>query len=145
MKTIKKASSLLCQRALRPRCGGIARRGGKRIGWLISVAVLAALAEVAHADTPNPGSATNSWLMSWSFNDTNYASDAGFGPLSLTNLALYQLDGLTALLLDSTNAAWLTYKIVEDDGTTTNLTLGRGSATVWFSPDWTSASLSGGG
>jgi len=52
---------------------------------------------------------------------------------------------LTAVVVDSTNAAaWLRYKIVEDDLTTTNLTIPRGSITFWLAPNWSSAGPPGG-
>src|SRR5580704_11268813 len=54
------------------------------------------------------------WLDSWSFEDTNWDSDFGFAPLSYTNIVpVPDWDG-NALQVDATNAAWLTYNLVED-------------------------------
>lgn len=75
-------------------------------------------------------------LDSWSFNDTTWVSDFGDGPLSFTNLNnLPGIDG-NALQVDSTNAAWLQYNIV--DGVATNLTLTEGTIELWVLPDWNS-------
>ena len=79
----------------------------------------------------------NVQLGSWSFNDTSWFSDPGYAPLGFTNLNNPSSFDGNALQVDSTNAAWLNYNIVEDDGTT-NLTLGRGTIEVWFLPDWNS-------
>jgi hypothetical protein len=54
------------------------------------------------------------WMDSWSFEDTNWDSDFGFPPLSYTNIVqVPDWDG-NALQVDTTNAAWLTYNLVED-------------------------------
>lgn len=82
------------------------------------------------------------WLDSWSFEDSNWDSDFGFPPLSYTNMVqVPDWDG-NALQVDSTNAAWLTYKITENAsgyGEYTNLTLDTGSIEFWFAPNWQSA------
>jgi hypothetical protein len=70
---------------------------------------------------------TNTWLSSWSFNDTtNWTSDLGFAPLSLTNISALPFGDYTALVMDSTNAAWLRYQTTEVGGTR-NLTVDAGS------------------
>src|SRR5438309_899723 len=100
----------------------------RSITALIFGLLLCPFLRLAHADSADPSTASNPMLMSWHFNDfTNWTSDFGFSPLSHTNLTAYQADGVTALVVDSANAAWLKYKIVEDDGTTTNLTIPSGS------------------
>src|SRR5438445_12505420 len=121
-----------------PRCRGI-------ITLTLGLLLCPFLIQV-HADSADPSTASNPMLMSWHFSDfTNWTSDFGFPPLASTNLTAYQAGGLTALVVDSTNAAaWLRYKIVEDDGTTTNLTISSGSAMFWIAPDWTSAGPAGG-
>jgi len=98
--------------------------------------LFALLTDVAQADgigdfAPDP-------LNSWSFYDTNaWPNDFGYPPVSFTNLGATIFGDGTALVLDSTNAAWLQYNVIEDDGTT-NLTVDEGSVTLWFSPDWSS-------
>ncbi len=82
-------------------------------------------------------------LDSWSFNDTNaWTSDNGYAPVSFTNLAVSLLGDGTAVVVDSTNAAWLQYNVVESDGRT-NLTVNQGSVAMWFSPDWASTNAGG--
>ena len=49
-----------------------------------------------------------------------------------------------ALVLDSTNAAWLQYPVYGTGGTT-NLTVNQGTVTLWFSPDWGSTNAGGSG
>jgi len=82
-------------------------------------------------------------LDSWSFFDTNaWINDYSYPPVSFTNLnATPYADG-TALILDSTNAAWLQYNVYESDGTT-NLTVNKGSVTMWFAPSWSSTNAGG--
>ena len=76
-------------------------------------------------------------LDSWSFNDTNWLSNLGYPPVSFANLNNPPgFDG-NALQVDSTNAAWLQYNIVESDGTT-NLTFNEGAIELWVLPDWNS-------
>jgi len=77
-------------------------------------------------------------LDSWSFYDTNaWTTDIGYAPVSFTNLNTSIFGDEGSLIVDSTNAAWLQYNVIEDDGTT-NLTVDEGSVTLWFSPDWSS-------
>ena len=45
-------------------------------------------------------------------------------------------------MVDSTNAAWLQYNVVEADGAT-NLTVDQGTVFFWFAPDWASADQGG--
>jgi hypothetical protein len=92
-----------------------------------------------------PGSKPSYPLDSWSFADTNnWTSDLGFAPVSFTNLDVSDLGDGTALVLDSTNAAWLQYNVVETNGTT-NLTVDQGSIEFWFAPNWSSTNDAGGG
>ncbi len=78
-------------------------------------------------------------LCTWSFEDTNWYSDLGYAPVSFTNLNNPPSFDGNALQVDSTNAAWLQYNIVENDGTT-NLTFGNygGTIELWVLPDWNS-------
>ncbi|HEU5070311.1 MAG TPA: LamG-like jellyroll fold domain-containing protein [Verrucomicrobiae bacterium] len=81
-------------------------------------------------------------LNSWSFADTNtWESDLGDTPLSFTNLEstlLGNVFGSYSLWLDSSNPAWLRYRVQEGDGTT-NLTVAVGTVSLWFAPNWASA------
>ncbi len=80
-------------------------------------------------------------MDSFSFEDTNWNSDFGFAPLSYANIVqVPDWDG-NALQVDTTNAAWLTYNIVEyapGYGKYTNLTLDTGSIEFWFVANWQS-------
>jgi len=92
-----------------------------------------------------PDAYTNSVLDAWSFNDTSYwTSDLGYAPLSFTNLSYNYCGAYLDLVLDSTNAAWLQYNLVENDGTT-NLNLAQGTVTFWFAADWSSTNQGGTG
>jgi thrombospondin type 3 repeat protein len=92
------------------------------------------------------------YLDSWSFTMTNWESDEGYAPIAYTNIicdesAWSSDDGIldcNGLILDSTNAAFLNYKTVEDDGHT-NLSCTAGTIWFWFSPDWDSESQGGTG
>lgn len=84
-------------------------------------------------------------LDSWSFNDTNtWTSDYGYAPLSFTNITTSFLGDGTTLVLDSTNAAWLQYNVMETNGAT-NLTVDVGSVAFWFAPYWSSTNDPAGG
>src|SRR6185295_16546375 len=120
----------------------------KTFGWLkrriILLTLLCSLASVVHVrgQTPPVG---QDWLNNWSFYDTtNWYSDLGYAPVSFTNLTASDLGNGTALVLDSTNAAWLHYKKTESDGTN-NLTVDRGSLMLWFSPSWSGTNEGGNG
>jgi hypothetical protein len=85
-------------------------------------------------------------LNTWSFDDTNtWTSDLGYAPLAFTNLSSSLLGDGPALVLDSTNSAVLTYRVVEANSTT-NLTVSQGTLMAWFAPaSWSSTNLSGTG
>src|SRR5437867_2164628 len=91
----------------------------------------------------------NWWLFddaNWSFTSTNWLNDwHGHPPVSYTNLVKVPGGGDgTALLLDSTNAAWLQYRVVEADNST-NLALSAGSLLLWVSPTWSGTNQGGAG
>jgi len=111
--------------------------------------LLGTLAETAYASVPAPGgnyAPTNTPLDSWTFHDpTNWTSDAGYAPVSFTNLAYSYLGDAQSwsLVLDTNVPAWLTYNVYESDGTT-NLTVDSGSVTFWFAPSsWASTNTGG--
>jgi len=90
---------------------------------------------------PNPW---NNQIGNWSFEDTNWYSDFGYAPVSFTNLDNPAgFDG-NALQVDSTNAAWLQYNIIEDDSFE-NLTFDQGTIELWVLPNWNSATNGGTG
>ena len=102
---------------------------------------------VARATVPSPGpnNTTNTALDTWSFNNTNsWASDLGYAPTSYTNLNGSVLGNGNALILDSTNAAWLRYNTTESGGAT-NLTVSQGTVMFWFAPNWTDTKSGGTG
>ena len=84
-------------------------------------------------------------LDSWSFTDTtNWTSDFGYAPISFTNLASSPLGNYTALVVDSTNAAWLQFHVVETNAAI-NLAITQGTVLFWFAPDWGSTNAGGAG
>lgn len=127
-----------------------ARHKARGIIRLASLILLLPLAELAHAEIPLPpgggGTSPPPCLDSWSFNDTNtWTSDKGYSPISFSNLSSCWLGQESTLVLDSTNAAWLRYNVVENDGTT-NLTVDNGSVMFWFAPtSWSGTNESGAG
>ena len=105
---------------------------------LLAVVVFASLSFRLNATVPSPGpnSTTNTALNTWSFNNTNsWASDAGYTPISYTNLNGSVLGNGTAVVIDSPNTAWLRYNVNESGGAT-NLTVSQGTVTFWFAPNW---------
>ncbi len=98
---------------------------------------------VSGQDLP-PGSPYDA-LSYWTFSDTNdWTSDLGSKPLSYSNLGVSELGDGTALVVDSTNAAWLAYPVI--DGDLTNLVIGApGSLAFWFAPSWSGTNSGGSG
>ncbi len=92
-----------------------------------------------------PPSAPYYALSYWTFSDTNdWTSDLGSKPLSYSSLGVSDLGDGTALVVDSTNAAWLTYPVI--DGDQTNLVIGApGSVAFWFAPSWSGTNSGGSG
>ncbi len=92
-----------------------------------------------------PPSAPYYALSYWTFSDTNdWTSDLDSKPLSYSNLGVSDLGDGTALVVDSTNAAWLTYPVI--DGDQTNLVIGTpGSLAFWFAPSWSGTNSGGSG
>jgi hypothetical protein len=84
-------------------------------------------------------------LDSWSFYDhTNWTSDNGYAPISFTNLNYSYLGDGASLVVDTNVPAWLQFNVVENDGAT-NLTVGQGSVTFWFAPNWSGTNQGGNG
>ncbi|HXC36976.1 MAG TPA: LamG-like jellyroll fold domain-containing protein [Candidatus Acidoferrales bacterium] len=121
------------------------RANRKLMWWFVALICFLPFTGIAQDDTND-----FSWLKlippgccldSWSFDETNLYTDFGFAPLSFTNIEqVPDWDG-EALQVDSTNAAWLAYGIVEDAagyGEWTNLTLDTGTIEFWFMPNWQS-------
>jgi hypothetical protein len=117
------------------------RRFGSRI---IPLILLGFLPGILHGTPPGPGGGGWSFptnLNSWTFGDTNtWLSDNGYAPVSFTNLTGSRMGdiGGFSLVLDSTNAAWLRFNLMETNGAT-NLTMQIGTVTMWFAPNWASA------
>lgn len=122
----------------------------KRFGAVLAL-LLCFAPRILHAqELPAAWTFPAAW-ESWSFFDpTNWSSDKGFPALSFTNIDGVQRGDIStghALLVDTTNAspARLQYNMVETGGAT-NLTIGMGAITFWFSPNsWASASTNGTG
>src|SRR5690242_7094434 len=109
----------------------------KRAGTLLSFVCL--VPGILNAQSPpDDGGWCPTNLNSWSFSGTNWISDLGYPPISSTNINPSQLGNGTSLFLDSANPAWLQYNVFENDGST-NLTVDSGSISLWFSPNWASA------
>ena len=91
------------------------------------------------------GGSTYTPLDSWSFYDnTNWTSDNGYRPVSFTNLAFSYLGNGSSLVVNSTNAAWLQYNVV-DTNRATNLTVTAGTVMFWFASSWSSTNQGGNG
>jgi hypothetical protein len=91
-----------------------------------------------------PGSPADP-LSTWSFSDTaEWSDDLGYKALSYQNITNSALGDGTDLVVNSASPAWLTYNVIEDDGTT-NLTLNLGSITLWFAPLWSGTNMGGSG
>jgi hypothetical protein len=117
------------------------------VRWLLLLILLCPLAAAFGLGIPVPGERgpTNILLNAWSFTDTtNWLSDQGSAPVSFTNLSVSDLGAGTAVVVDSTEPAWLQYNLVENDGTT-NLALGQGSFSLWFAPNWSGTNAGGTG
>ena len=81
-------------------------------------------------------------LDSWGFSNTNtWVSDLNDAPVSFTNLSSSLLGDGAALVIDSTNPAWLQFNV--SDSTVTNLTLPEGSVALWVAPRWASTNAGG--
>jgi hypothetical protein len=113
--------------------------------------LLALFVEIAGHAQSLPSYCTNClFLNSWSFEDTNWLSDAGYSPVGFTNIVNVPGNDGNILLLDTTNAApaFLFYNVVEtneDSSTFTNITLSTGTLYGWFSPSWSSSNQGGTG
>ena len=85
-------------------------------------------------------------MSSWGFLNTNtWVSDTSYAPLGFTNISGVNLGDGNALLIDSTNPAYLNYKITEADGTT-NLTVNVGTLLLWAAPaSWSGTNQGGTG
>jgi hypothetical protein len=122
----------------------------RQVLWgLLSLILLLPLAQRVDAVViPPPPGSTNTYtiLETWSFNDTtNWTSDKGHAPIAFTNITSSLLGNGPALAVDSTNAAFLRYNVVEQDGTT-NLTVDQGSVLFWVAPtSWTGTNAGGTG
>jgi hypothetical protein len=121
--------------------------------FLITLGLLRPIISLAQSGPPPlPPIPTDPYLDSWSFYDpTNWFSDLGYAPIGFTNIICDQScwasdDGVidcNGLILDSTDPAFLNYKVVESDGNT-NLICSAGTIWFWFSPDWGSTNLGDG-
>src|ERR1041384_8198034 len=110
------------------------RRG---YAWRTISTILLFLGGAAHAVIPAPTDPPLN-LDSWSFFDvTNWATDFGNLPVTFTNLSASNLGNGNALVVHSTNTAWLQYSL--NPGTGTNeLSLPTGTIMFWYAPAWIS-------
>jgi hypothetical protein len=127
----------------------------KTVRWMKIIGVLLISLGVfkpVHSRAQIPPFPTDPYLDSWSFYDpTNWLSDFGYAPIGFTNIVNDDScwasdDGFldcNGLILDSTDPAFLNYKVVESDGNT-NLICSAGTIWFWFSPDWGSTNLGDG-
>src|SRR5689334_10191551 len=107
---------------------------------LLSFLLLSPLAALALG----PPDATNGLISSWSFVDsTNWTSDFGYAPISYTNISSDLYGEINCLVVDSTNAALLNYRITESDSNV-NLKIDYGSLEFWFRPSWLGTNQPGG-
>ncbi|PWU12226.1 MAG: hypothetical protein C5B50_21875 [Verrucomicrobia bacterium] len=96
---------------------------------------------IAAAGGPTP---LDTWSFEYAPTNWNWASDGGYLPLSFTNLDYSYLGDGTAVVLDSTNAAWLHYPITNSNGGT-ELPVSDGTVVFWVAPFWASTNQSGTG
>src|SRR6266513_1778409 len=87
---------------------------------------------------PPPGEMLNAWH----FNDTNFISFFGDGPLIAQGLELVSSWDVNAVRMLTTNAL-LEYKGIETNGTDTNIVCDNGTIFLWFVPNWNSGTGSG--
>ena len=108
-----------------------------KLHWLFFAMILLGLPPVSiHAAGPSPGTNVIVYtpLDFTSFSDTNHwTSDLGYAPISFTNLTSSDLGDGSALVVNSTNPAWLQFPVVEANGAT-NLTVNVGSVMFWYAP-----------
>ena len=96
-------------------------------------------------DPFNPNSVLRVRLGYWNFDNTNtWVGNAGQLPLLATNVVGVSSWATNAVLIDSINAASLTYRDVETNGNA-NINLGCGTIRFWFKPDWSSVAAGGTG
>ncbi len=97
----------------------------------------------------NPNSVISVQLGNWRFDVTNavtntWIGDEGQLPFLATNVTGIPSWDTNAVLIDTTNAAILSYRDVETNGNA-NINIRCGSISFWFKPDWTSVSQGGNG
>src|SRR4051812_8933001 len=81
---------------------------------LIGALILSALSPLLHADGPPPLPTIPGRLINaWRFSDTNWLSIYNDVPRSSSNVECVESWDGHSLLLDSTNAGWLNYQVVE--------------------------------
>jgi hypothetical protein len=120
------------------------RRLIQQAGWWIFFLILICLRPIPAA-VPTPPGPGPTWLDWWDFSNTNtWATEYGFAPISFTNLSFSNLGDGIAVVVDSTNAAWLRYNVTESDGTN-HLRVDQGSVMFWFAPHWTGTNAGGTG
>ncbi len=114
--------------------------------WLVPLMFLVLFVGAVRA-VPPVGGDTNFFINAWSFLDTtNWTSDYGTPAVSFTNLSSSNLGDGTALVLDSTNAAWLKYPVYDQSLGTNVLTVDVGSVSFWMAPaSWASTNGALGG
>jgi hypothetical protein len=116
----------------------------KTLKLLLAALATVALPLAASSVVPPPDPNPNLLLDYWTFNDTvTWADGYGDAPLSFTNIVASEGRG-PALLIDSTNAAWLQFNVVEAQGYT-NIAVDYGSLSLWFCPSWSSTNEGGAG
>src|SRR6266542_5123217 len=89
---------------------------------LLLISCLPAILRAQPAPPGSGGSIFPTNLDSWSFEYTTtntLQSDKGYYPVSFTNITLSSMGNISgsfSMMLDSTNAAWLQYRVVETNG-----------------------------
>ena len=92
---------------------------------LVVLALAGVLVPSAKADVPLPGT-NNLWLDLWDFADnTNWTTYLNYTPISFTNISSVSAGPGDALVVGSTNAAWINFNVNEYNGWT-NLTVDMG-------------------
>ena len=104
---------------------------------IVVAGILFSLDSFAQIMPPMPTTPPGRLLNLWEFDTNSWQGAWHVLPISFTNVDQVEDWSGTALQVDSTNAAWLQYHIVENNNRT-NLICAKGTVQFWFLPNWSS-------
>ncbi len=127
------------------RTGSCRKTSGYYVRALSTWLLCLFIAATASARVPGLPGTNYLWLDYWDFSDTNsWTTFLGYSPISFTNVTSSPLPNGTALVVSSTNAAWINYRANETNGWT-NLSVNQGTILTWFAPAWSGTNSGGAG